>query len=241
MVSKPSVYNPRVGERGEALTDLLIQNNYLSIHQPLFNITKGEHFTALNSISTSSKTIYIFTSQFAVQYFELAKLNLDLSNVTAIGIGKASSQALANFGFAQVLTPKQAISESLIELCQQIEFDQAFLFKGEAGRDEIANAFKLAKKNLKTYNVYKRVWISIPDTQLAKIKQADVFIITSGEIGLQLISLDNDLFDKLKSTLCLVPSVRVKTQLEQLGLNNVTNINSANNQTIITSLNQIYL
>lgn len=239
--SRYCIFHPRQGERAEQLNTLLGSAGFNFINQPLFHIEAGEDSLAINNAQLyQEQNCLIFTSQYAAAYlakFTSPQLLLSLQNHLTIAVGQATADKLKQLGFKHIITPQEANSEGLLALAELQNAQQATLFKGEQGRNHISESFKLANKVLNTYNIYKRIWQPLTHTQLNKIATADCFVLTSGENANFLIDQANTaLFNKLKTALCLVPSERVKQQLEQHGLAQVKNIHSANNHDILTAL-----
>jgi len=219
---------------------LLSLAGFNPVNYAFFKLEAGEDFNQLTHLTLESDTSLIFTSQYAVEWLQKAapeSLFNQLRHQPTVAVGQATAKCLASVGFNQVDTPTQQDSEGILALPQIQQCHQALLFKGEQGRDQISKTFKLANKVLKTYNIYKRNWLSLDASQLAHISSADQFVLTSGENALFLLNhADNVLLDKIKQSPCLVPSERVKQLLQRQGLTQVQNINSANNQAIIEAL-----
>lgn len=235
------IFHPRQGERAEQLNQLLGLAGFNYINQPLFHVEAGEDSPYINTPELyQEQDCLIFTSQYAAAYlaqFTSPQLLQSLQHQLTIAVGQATADKLNQLGFTHIITPSEASSEGLLTLPELQNAQHAILFKGEQGRNHISDRFKLANKVLNTYNIYKRTWQPLTHTQLNKIATADCFVLTSGENANFLIDQANTiLFNKLKTALCLVPSERVKQQLEQHGLTQVKNIHSANNHDILTAL-----
>ncbi|MCU4675080.1 uroporphyrinogen-III synthase [Catenovulum sp. 2E275] len=242
--NKHYVFHTRQGERAEQLNLLLSQAGFISLNPELYKISQGIDLPLIQSnLSVTQSDCLIFTSQYAVQFL-LANLTdqqlYALKQLACVAVGQATADYLTQHGFNQVAVPQQHTSEGILALAQIQACKRALLFKGEQGRDHILQSFKLANKDLKTYNVYKRDWQTLTNIELENITQADYFVFTSAEAGLTLIKqAPEKLLKKLKTAPCLVPSERVKNQVEQYGLTQVNNIHSANNQSILKALNII--
>ncbi|MER2492504.1 uroporphyrinogen-III synthase [Catenovulum sediminis] len=248
--NKTTVFHSRVADSAQELNHLLRAEHFLPLHCPIFELQKGSDLNLIdndrfNSILLGSSspldTILIFTSQYAVEFLQHAiqhkKLLNPLLEMQCVAVGQTTAKKLVQAGFKNVLTPTAPTSEGILQLPVIQTSKQAILFKGEQGRDKLANAFRLANKPLTTYNVYKRQWVDLSETQLQQINRCDVFIFTSGEIAQHLYRL---VVDKISPDfvhkLVLVPSERVAKQLTEYGFDQVINIGSASNHNIIAHL-----
>lgn len=236
-----NVYHSRLGMPAEALNTDLSQAGFKPLAIAVYQIQKGCDFPQLAHFNETPECA-IVTSRHAVDQL-LAGLPVHslnrLKHLPVAAIGSATANYLREFGFNQVIQPQQDTSEGLLEMPEIKQRTHFVLFKGERGRDKIAQTMQLAKKKLTTYNVYKRHWVSLSAEQAKRIAQADIFLLTSGEIALHLHHQLSTYGYSIRNKVCLVPSQRVQGLLQQEGYNQVENLKSAANSAIMHYLKSL--
>ncbi len=147
-------------------------------------------------------------------------------------VGQSTARALAAQGVQPALVPdKQFNSEGLLALdalqAHAIRGRQLVIFRGEGGRELLADTLKQRGAQVSYVNVYRRVkprvnfsefpWISQEENPKAAGNGVDIIIVTSGE-GLE------NLFDLLRSPAwllrkkLLVISERMRALAQSLGV-----------------------
>ncbi|WP_017443820.1 uroporphyrinogen-III synthase [Gayadomonas joobiniege] len=235
------VYHSRVGESGNALNKMLAAHQWQPVNIPVLQISEGHQAPQLTSFNLQPDCL-IVTSRHVVPYLQKylpAMQWAKLKTVAVAAVGQGTANALQKAGFTQIFVPEEQTSEGLLTLTCITSAKDAVLFKGEQGRDKISQSLQLAKQKLTTYNVYKRQWLHLSNKQLQHIKQADIFVLTSGEIALTLHRQLSQNGISITDKLCLVPSSRICDLLSLNGFTQLVNLNTAANVTVMDYLKNL--
>lgn len=140
-------------------------------------------------------------------------------------IGKSSEQALAAFGIAPVLVPRQRFdSEALLELPElaQVQGRRMIIFRGDGGRELLGETLIQRGAHVDYQTCYRRGQPKADPAPLLKLwqeGQCDALTLTSSEGLRNLFILLGKLGQAwLKKTPTFAPHARIVEQARQLGL-----------------------
>ncbi|WP_019029605.1 uroporphyrinogen-III synthase [Colwellia piezophila] len=239
LITRPEV-------KAQQLTLLLNQQGIANTSQPLFDYQSN---ASANDIATALKhaDILIFVSVAAVEF---TQLNYPLSNSVSqrfFAVGNATKQALHAIGITEVSTPpsQQEHSEGLLKLSQltKIKNKKVVIFRGNGGREHIANNLRQRGAKVSYIESYQRVWRTLPINiaQQWRAQQINCIVITSNDILLALVKYlanTTESTDHFWQSQCLwlVVSERIEKNAKALGLKRVINAHSASSQILCNTL-----
>jgi uroporphyrinogen-III synthase len=150
------------------------------------------------------------------------------ARLRAATVGVSSERALAAFGVADVVAPRQRFdSEALLDLpeLQDMVGKRVVIFRGDGGRDLLGDTLKARGAEVEYATCYRRGRPDLDPAPLMKLwqdGQLDAVTVTSSE-GLRNF---HDMVGKLgqawlKKTPMFVPHPRIVEQAQTLGYHNV--------------------
>lgn len=250
MPSKPlKVLITRPKVKAQQLALLLDQQGIANTRQILFdyqsNASTGDIATALMHAD-----IVIFVSVAAVEF---AHASYPLTNhlpQLVFAVGKATKEALLALGIDTVFSPppEQEHSEGLLKLTPlaNIKNKQIVIFRGNGGREHIAEGLRQRGAKVRYLESYQRVWrtLAINIAKQWRAQQINCIVVTSNDILIALTKYlvsATDNTDNYWQTQCLwiVVSDRIEENAKTLGLTRVINTHSARSQILCNTLRDI--
>lgn len=200
------------------------------ISLPLLTIVPKSEQSLAEKIDLALKNadLVIFVSPNAIECTMrlLEKSWVEVSNKPIpIGVvGGSSMAALQHHGIGNESPPTQIIlpqdnanwdSEGLWTELKKLDWDwsskKVVIFKGEGGRDWLADTFKKAGADLELISVYTRVPLDIDNPLWSDIREMDfsqsLWLLTSSEAVRYLGRVISDQFKPLKPTLALATAI----------------------------------
>ncbi|GAA6205730.1 uroporphyrinogen-III synthase [Thalassotalea sp. SU-HH00458] len=247
-MSKPfKVAITRPQQQGLALQDALNEVGISSLCQPLFTYRLNTTQLAIaEQVEKLQPSIVIFISAAAVEYanqaFSLSSwIN---SKQLIVAVGKKTLTALTTLGI-QAICPELHNSEGILALPQFIpaqikqNHKNILIVRGDGGREFLAEQLCIRGADVEYLESYRREWLALSSQDLDLWQQENIntIIITSNDLLKRVVELI-DVTDNYWQNTCLwlVVSERIAHTAKQLGLKNIVNAHSANNQTIISTL-----
>lgn len=235
------------------LENLIQQEDGHCLNLPSFDIVPLMiNSRKISSLSTKkSSDIYLFMSQYAVQYALLAPPILSLLNKVTIGaVGKATAAALQRAGIAVSLIPEDPSSEGLFNLpeLQQLQNKNIIIFRGRSGRtllDEILRQRGAIVSEVLLYERIPSIWTPkqyetltehLINTKIHCILGLSVDSITYFMSHLEPDALSTE-HKKIRDIPWLVMSPRVAYHAKKTGINKVYTIDK--NEDILNALIRI--
>ena len=222
VVTRPAHQAQALCERIEAAGGTALRFPVLEIHDPS---DKDALLAVVRRLAGFD--IAIFISPNAVER-ALAVINAHIgglpNNVKIAAVGRASAKALSKYGVHTDLFPKQRFnSEALLELpqLQQVEGKKIVIFRGEGGRELLAETLSARGAEIEYAECYRR---AKPATDIGPLlhhwarDEVDIIVITSAEGLENLFDMVGALGRKwLIRTPLLVVSERIGPYARQLG------------------------
>ncbi len=247
-IPKPlKVLITRPEAKAQQLASLLNDQGITNTCQALFDY-QAYASTQETNTALKSADILIFVGVAAVEFshasspFPVNSLRQKTSQLF-FAVGNATKQALMAIGITQVLSPppQQEHSEGLLNLAELADVNdkKVVIFRGNGGREHIANSLVLRGAKVSYVESYQRVWRTLPINiaQQWRAQQINCIVITSNDILLALIKYlasTTENTDNYWQTQCLwlVVSDRIEKSAKALGLTQVINSHSASSQKI---------
>lgn len=255
----------RPENKGLALVNELKNAGIQAQHCELFSYQLvDDTATCKKELSEASTHILIFISVASVQYAARVLEPNQWRYQHIIAIGKATKAALLELGM-NAISPTIETSEGLLSLpllhTENVANQRIIIVRGDKGRELIFNTLIDRKANIRYAKSYQRQWHITPQqshiahyvknrinypincivvTSVA-ILEAMLNILTKSTT----VNLNNDIamnssmsspFIDNKLIHWVVASERIALKAEALGIKNIINANSANNQCLISTL-----
>ena len=242
----------RPEKQGLILMKKLADNKLEACCQPLFDYqTKQVPAEIKRTLTTAPKnnelhTIVIFVSVAAVEYAnELLPLkHWQVKNF--LTVGEATQKALLALDIT-ANCPKIHDSEGLLSLPElsniEIKNKAVIIVRGDGGRELIAETLKKRQAQVRYFESYQRVWRKLPGNivQQWQAKQINAIVVTSNaalEKLTELLLINKNAYWQT-NCLWLVASQRIADNAIRLGLTQVINSQGANDEAILSCLNQL--
>lgn len=246
-ISKPlKVLITRPEVKAQQLALLLNEQGIENTSQALFDY---QAYASTNEISTTLKSadILIFVSVAAVEFVHASHPLHNNKSQLFLAVGNATKQALLAIGITQIISPppQQEHSEGLLKLAElaDVSDKKVVIFRGNGGREHIANCLTQRGAKVSYIESYQRVWRTLPKNiaEQWQAQQINCIVVTSNDILLALIEYlasTTDNTDNYWKTQCLwvVVSQRIEDNAKTLGLTRVINTQSANSQILCDTL-----
>lgn len=236
------VLNTRPVDQAKSLSQAIEAAGGIAIACPALIISSKERtwLTSLPKLNQVDQAIFISANAVdcCFKAFNTEQLSWP-SAIQLIAVGEATATALSRYGLKAHCIPAKADSESLVQLAelQEVHNKKILLFKGEEGRELIAETLLARGADLHCIEVYKRELPKVEPQQLRALWQneaVDIILFTSHQAMSNLFYLfGEEAKDWLCRTPCLVISERLAKEAILLGIKKV--IVSAP-KTIITTL-----
>jgi uroporphyrinogen-III synthase len=232
----------RPGDRNQGMIDALKQRDIGYWVTPLLDISACN---SPPSVEFYKADKVIFISANAVEFAAKQLNNHFPSQCQYFCVGEATKLDLAQYGISSNSAPQlQQDSEGLLTLpqLQSSEVDQQAIsiIRGEGGRETLADTLITRGAKVSYWQVYKRQTPQF-DPELVcqqwRTFGIDTLVVTSGESLTNLVELvPKELFAWLQSCHIIVPSSRIQTLANRLGLHKISNANGASTQAVLTAL-----
>jgi len=232
--------------KAQQLALLLTQQGIINTSQTLFDYQSNASAHDIAK-ALDHADILIFVSVAAVEF---AHASYPLSNnlsQTIFAVGNATKKALQAIGISTILSPppQQEHSEGLLKLSElsKVTGKRIIIFRGNGGREHIANSLTLRGAEVQYIESYQRVWRTLT-TNIAeqwRAEKINCIVVTSNDILIALLkylsSATNGIDDYWQSQcLWVVVSDRIEKNAKDLGLTRVVNTHSANSQILCNTL-----
>jgi len=249
-ISKPlKVLITRPEVKAQQLALLLNEQGIENTSQALFDY---QAYASTQDISTTLKSadILIFVSVAAVEFAHASRPIHQHPSQLFFAVGNATKQALLSIGVTQVISPppQQEHSEGLLKLPELagVNGKKVVIFRGNGGREHIANCLTQRGASVCYVESYQRVWRTLPKNiaEQWQAQQINCIVVTSNDILLALIKYlasATDNTDNYWQTQCLwvVVSQRIEQNAKALGLTRVMNTHSASSQILCETLQKL--
>lgn len=251
-ISKPlKVLITRPEVKAQQLASLLNEHGIENTCQALFDYQAYAKPDDIND-ALKSADILIFVSVAAVEFahpsssLHFNSLECNSSQIV-FAVGNATKQALLARGITQVLSPppQQEHSEGLLKLAglAKVSHKKVVIFRGNGGREHIANTLIQRGAQVSYIESYQRVWRTLPKNIAGQwqAQQINCIVVTSNDILLALIkyltSANGDTENYWQQQcLWVVVSERIEQNAKALGLTRVINTHSASSQILCDTL-----
>jgi uroporphyrinogen-III synthase len=232
----------RPGDRNQGMIDALKQRDIGYWVTPLLDITANDSAPS-DAFFNADKVIFISAN--AVKFAAQQLNNHFPSQCQYFCVGEATMLDLAQYGIASNSAPQlQQDSEGLLTLAQlqssEVDQQAISIIRGEGGRETLADTLTARGAKVSYWQVYKR---QIPQFDPELVCQqwrafgVDTLVVSSGESLTNLVELvPKELFAWLQSCHIIVPSSRIQTLANRLGLHKISNANGASTQAVLTAL-----
>lgn len=250
---KVLVTRPEAQQR--ALSQVIADHGGQCVSFPLLAIEPIEEQTSLDRLrrqveNLDNYDLLIFVSTNAARYggdlidsyWPQFPVGIDV-----LAVGPTTAEAVAErLGCAVQCSETGMASEDLLELpiLKNIENKKVALFRGEGGRELLANTLRERGAQVDYFEVYRRSVVSYPAGALVnEIAAGGVNVVTafSAESLHRLLELAVDAPHKeqLLRTPLLVPSQRIAEMATAAGFTSIYNANGANTEATLTGLQEI--
>lgn len=247
MPGKPlKVLITRPKAKAQQLALLLNQQGIVNTSQALFDYQKN---ASAHDIATALENadILIFVSVAAVEFAHASYPLPNNLSQTIFAVGNATKKALQAIGITTTLSPspQQEHSEGLLKLPQlsKVIGKRIIIFRGNGGREHIANSLTLRGAEVRYIESYQRVWRTLPIiiAEQWRAQKINCIVVTSNDILLALlkylVSTTNST-DNYWQSQCLwvVVSDRIEKNAKALGLTRIINTHGASSQILCNTL-----
>ncbi len=160
-------------------------------------------------------------------------------------IGKASAKALAQHGLpVAVRPPRRFDSEGLLEVLRDVAGKRIVIFRGEGGRELLADALRARGADVAYAEVYRRVRPTQGAEGLLKLwarGEIQAVVVTSNEILQNLWEMVGKLGQQwLRQTLLVTLSERTAGLAQRLGCRHIAVAEEASDEAIVRALRSPY-
>jgi len=204
-----------VDYQAEHLCQLIAEKGGQPVRLPVIEIVEIDDKSALLECRKQSLDIAIFISANAVEK-TLPTLQNHLPP-QVIAVGKRTAQTLKAWGLTALCPPPPFNSEALLSMpqMQTVTGKQIVIFRGEGGRELLAETLQQRGATVNYVQVYRRV--QPPTPAWIANTQVDIIIVTSQE-GLRNLFAMLDGQSWLRHTPLVVMSTRIRAEAERLGV-----------------------
>ncbi|PKG84903.1 uroporphyrinogen-III synthase [Colwellia sp. 75C3] len=250
ILGKPlKVLITRPKAKAQQLALLLDQQGIANTRQTLFDYQSNASADNI-AIAIEHADILIFVSVAAVEFTHASyPLQKNLPQ-TIFSVGNATKKALQAIGITGVISPdpQHEHSEGLLKLPQlaKVTGRNVVIFRGNGGREHIADSLTLRGANVSYVESYQRVWrtLAINIAEQWRAQQINCIVVTSNDILVTLVKYLAHITDNTDNTdnywqsqcLWVVVSDRIEKNAKALGLTQVINTHSASSTVLCNTL-----
>lgn len=242
----------RPEHKSQALVKLLEKQSIHAIAQPLFDYQAYSDKQAIKA-ALAYADILIFVSVPAVEFANKLYSLAQQKNKTVLAVGAATRNALQNLGLTHASSPTLENSEGLLALdaLANVQGKNIVIFRGDGGRELIADTLIALGANVNYIESYQRVWRTFTKNiaQQWQQQQINCIVVTSNAILNKLVELINlnktsnkpqqDEQYWLTECIWLVASQRIADNAINIGLTKVINMQGASDTLICQQLRQL--
>jgi uroporphyrinogen-III synthase len=234
--------------KAQQLALLLAQQGIVNTSQSLFDYQSNASAHDI-AIALEHADILIFVSVAAVEFAHACYALPNNLSQSIFAVGNATKQALQAIGITTTISPPphQEHSEGLLKLPQlskvKVKGKRIIIFRGNGGREHIANNLTLRGAEVQYIESYRRVWrtLTINIAEQWRAQKINCIVVTSNDILIALLKYlaiaTNDIDDYWQSQcLWVVVSDRIEKNAKDLGLTRVVNTRSASSQILCNTL-----
>ncbi len=198
----------RPAHQSEHLCQLIAKEGGVPVRLPVIDIVDIDN----KNMTCRKVDIAIFISANAV---EKTLPTLGLPTCQVIAVGKRTAKTLKDWGVIALCSAPPFNSETVLAMpqLQSIAGKKIVIFRGEGGRELLADSLRQRGAIVNYINVYRRVQSATPKW-LAHTK-IDIITVTSVEGLKNLLAMLNG---HLKNTPLVVMSTRISVEAEKLGI-----------------------
>jgi uroporphyrinogen-III synthase len=213
----------RPAHQADHLCHLIESQGGEAVRLPTLEIIAIENNIALNACQLERFDIAIFISVNAVDHAipTLLKSLSPVENKTFLPqimtVGQRTATRLKDWGFTALSSPPPSNSETLLAIpeLQAISGKKIVIFRGEGGRELLAETLKQRGAQVEYINVYRRVLPTLP-TPITMV-QPDIITVTSNESLHHLLTMLKEQ-PWVRQTPFVVISERIRLEAIALGI-----------------------
>lgn len=233
------------------LTQQLTAAGISAIAQPLLEIQPGQQLPdlpcALSQLQNGDFLIVVSVHAANLAHNYMMSVGASWpKNVHYIAVGQKTAAALQDYTGQAVMTPSERCdSEGVLALpvLSDVAGRRALILRGNGGRELIYQRLCQGGAEVSYCETYQRCWLPLDGSVLSRSWQqanVDTLVVTSGEQLDRLVKLipDNAKAWFLNCQL-FVPSQRIADQALGLGFRLISNVGSAANGSLFTTLSKI--
>jgi uroporphyrinogen-III synthase len=203
--------------QSEPLCKLIAAEGGQAIRLPVIEIVEMDDKKALLDCRElmDDLDIAIFISANAVEKTLPTLLAHFSSQLQLFAVGKRTTEILKNWGLTVLCPAPPSNSEALLEMpqLQSVQGKNIVIFRGEGGRELLAETLRQRGALVNYVNVYRRIQPPAP----AWITQVDIITVTSVE-GLRHLLMMLEKQAWVRHTPLVVMSKRIRAEAEKLGI-----------------------
>ncbi|MCK5525399.1 MAG: uroporphyrinogen-III synthase [Thiomargarita sp.] len=203
--------------QSEPLCQLIAAEGGQAVRLPVIEIVEMDDKKALLDCRElmDDLDIAIFISANAVKKTLPTLLAHFSSQLQLFAVGKRTAETLKNWGLTVLCPASPFNSEALLEMpqLQSVQGKNIVIFRGEGGRELLAETLRQRGATVNYVNVYRRIQPPAP----AWITQVDIITVTSVE-GLRHLLMMLEKQAWVRHTPLVVLSKRIRAEAEKLGI-----------------------
>jgi uroporphyrinogen-III synthase len=207
----------RPAHQSEPLCKLIAAEGGQPVRLPVIEIVEMDDKKALLDCRElmDDLDIAIFISANAVEKTLPTLLAHFSSQLQLFAVGKRTAETLKKWGLTVLCPASPFNSEALLEMpqLQSVQGKNMVIFRGEGGRELLAETLRQRGAIVNYVNVYRRIQPPVP----AWITQVDIITVTSVE-GLRHLLMMLEKQAWVRHTPLVVMSKRIRAEAEKLGI-----------------------
>lgn len=248
ITSKLNVLVTRPEPKGRELAADLLTHGISAFAYPLFSYQLIDNHTPCKLLlSRNLPSILIFVSVAAVTYANEILKSSSWCYHQIFAVGQATQVALAKLGI-KAIAPTQQDSEGLLllEELQNVADTHIVIIRGDEGRELLFNTLKQRGAQVSYGQSYCRVWQNSQQDKNTMPWLFDINCVVITSVALLENMLDWIDFSTITNTKLkkhwqqecywIVASERIAIRARQLGLSQIMNAQSANNQCLLETI-----
>lgn len=225
------VLNTRPAKQAQAFTQTLKNAGFVAVTLPGLEIAPNtiDWLSPILPLKQAHQAIFISPNAVTYCFDYLKNKNIDWpETILVTAIGNTTAAKLKSYGIQFCQVPAIATSEHLIQLdsFQSIQHETIFLFKGNHGRELIAQSLLEKGGNIIPVSVYNTRKSTIPEEYITNLWQNDAIdtIVFTSVQALQHITsaFTEESLVWFCNKPCLVISERLALEAARLGMKQIT-------------------